>query len=174
MRTLTYWKTVARDQSNFLERLVGLLKEHGIRYCVIDGQAVNAYVDPLVSLDLDLVVSVDQIERVESLTQSTFTVKRFPHSLNLSAIDSDLRVQIQTDSRYFDFVDRASVHEVLGIELPVASVEDVMKGKVWAAQDSERRASKRQKDLADIARLMEAYPHLREQVPAEILNRLMK
>ena len=83
-------------------------------------------------------------------------------------------MQIQTDSRYFDFVDRASVHEVLGIELPVASVEDVMKGKVWAAQDSERRASKRQKDLADIARLIEAYPHLREQVPAEILNRLMK
>jgi len=162
------------DQSNFLEYLVGLLKEHGIRYCVIGGQAVNAYVDPLVSLDLDLVVSVDQIERVRSLAQSTFTIKTFPHSLNLSVTGSELRVQIQTDPRYFDFVDRASVREVLGIELPVASVEDVLKGKVWAAQDSERRASKRQKDLADIARLIEAYPHLRDQVPAEILNRLME
>jgi len=162
------------DQSNFLEHLVGLLKEHGIRYCVIGGQAVNAYVDPLVSLDLDLVVSVDQIERVRSLAQSTFTIKTFPHSLNLSVTGSELRVQIQTDPRYFDFVDRASVREVLGIELPVASVEDVLKGKVWAAQDSERRASKRQKDLADIARLIEAYPHLRDQVPAEILNRLME
>ncbi len=174
MQMLTYWKMVAKDQSNFLERLIGLLKEHGIRYCVIDGQAVNAYVDPLVSLDLDLVVSVDQIGQIESLVKDQFKVQRFQHSLNLSALDSDLRVQIQTDSRYFEFVDRASVRDVLGIELPVASVEDVMKGKVWAAQDSERRASKRQKDLADIARLIEAYPHLREQVPAEILNRLMR
>ena len=174
MQALTYWKVITMDQSNFLEYLVGLLKEHGIRYCVIGGQAVNAYVDPLVSLDLDLVVSVDQIERVRSLAQSTFTIKTFPHSLNLSVTGSELRVQIQTDPRYFDFVDRASVREVLGIELPVASVEDVLKGKVWAAQDSERRASKRQKDLADIARLIEAYPHLRDQVPAEILNRLME
>jgi hypothetical protein len=174
MQALTYWKVITMDQSNFLEHLVGLLKEHGIRYCVIGGQAVNAYVDPLVSLDLDLVVSVDQIERVRSLAQSTFTIKTFPHSLNLSVTGSELRVQIQTDPRYFDFVDRASVREVLGIELPVASVEDVLKGKVWAAQDSERRASKRQKDLADIARLIEAYPHLRDQVPAEILNRLME
>jgi hypothetical protein len=174
MQALTYWKVITMDQSNFLEYLVGLLKEHGIRYCVIGGQAVNAYVDPLVSLDLDLVVSVDQIERVRSLAQSTFTIKTFPHSLNLSVTGSELRVQIQTDPRYFDFVDRASVREVLGIELPVASVEDVLKGKVWAAQDSERRASKRQKDLADIARLIEAYPHLRDQLPAEILNRLME
>lgn len=174
MQALTYWKVITMDQSNFLEHLVGLLKEHEIRYCVIGGQAVNAYVDPLVSLDLDLVVSVDQIERVRSLAQSTFTIKTFPHSLNLSVTGSELRVQIQTDPRYFDFVDRASVREVLGIELPVASVEDVLKGKVWAAQDSERRASKRQKDLADIARLIEAYPHLRDQLPAEILNWLME
>lgn len=162
------------DQSNFLEQLVGLLKEHRIRYCVIGGQAVNAYVDPLVSLDLDLVVSVDQIEQIESLVKDQFKVQRFQHSLKLTALGSDLRVQIQTDPRYCDFVDRASLREVLGIELPVAAVEDVVRGKVWAVLDSERRASKRQKDLADIARLLESYPHLRGQVPDEILNRLMK
>ena len=61
MQALTYWKVITMDQSNFLEHLVGLIKEHEIRYCVIGGQAVNAYVDPLVSLDLDLVVIVDQI-----------------------------------------------------------------------------------------------------------------
>jgi hypothetical protein len=174
MQAITYWKAITMDQSNFLDRLVGLFKEHGIRYCVIGGQAVNAFVDPLVSLYLDLVVCVDQIKQIETLVKDQFKVQRFQHSLNLSASGSDLRVQIQTDPRYFDFVDRASMREVLGIELPVASVEDVMKGKVWAAQDSERRASKRQKDLADIARLIESYPHLRDQVPADILNRLMK
>ncbi|MBI5712053.1 MAG: hypothetical protein HZC38_01300 [Chloroflexi bacterium] len=173
MQALDCWKLVITDRSNFLERLIGLLSENDIRYCVIDTHAINAYVDPLVSLDLDLVVGVDQIQQLESLARSVFKVERFPHSLNLSLLDSDLRVQIQTDPRYFEFVDRASAHEVLGVIMPVASAEDILKGKVWAAQDSERRASKRQKDLADIARLIEAYPHLREQVPVEILNRLM-
>ena len=44
--------------------------------------------------------------------------------------------------------------------------------KVWAVQDPGPRPSKRQKDLADIARLLEAHPHLRDQVPADILSRL--
>ena len=57
--------------------------------------------------------------------------------------------------------------------LPVAKIEDVLHGKVWAVQDSTRRASKRQKDLADIARLLETDPILREEVPDEILRRLV-
>lgn len=44
---------------------------------------------------------------------------------------------------------------------------------VWAAMDPARRPSKRQKDLADIARLLEAYPALRDAVPPEILARLL-
>jgi hypothetical protein len=62
---------------------------------------------------------------------------------------------------------------VLGLVLPVASLEDLLQGKIWAAQDPTRRASKRQKDLADIARLIEAYPALRERVPADLLARLL-
>jgi hypothetical protein len=65
------------------------------------------------------------------------------------------------------------MHSVLGMELPVASVEDVLQGKVWAVMDSGRRGSKRQKDLADIARLLENYPQYRSQVPQEILNKLL-
>ena len=85
---------------------------------------------------------------------------------------SDLRVQIQTDPRYLDFPQRASVRKVLGIPLPVASLEDVLQGKIWAAMDPHRRASKRRKDLLDIERLLEKHPALRDRVPAEILNRL--
>jgi hypothetical protein len=43
---------------------------------------------------------------------------------------------------------------------------------VWAAQDPTRRPSKRQKDLADISRLLEAHPELRARVPADVLARL--
>jgi hypothetical protein len=173
MQVTTFRKIVTMDQANLLEQLTTLLAEYEIDYCVIGGQAVNTYVEPLVSLDLDLVVAVDQLPRVEALLRSRFQVKTFAHSLNVSLSGSDLRVQIQTDPRYGAFPTRAAQRNVLGLVLPVAGLEDVLQGKVWAAQDPTRRASKRQKDLADIARLIEDYPSLRDQVPPDILARLV-
>jgi hypothetical protein len=173
VRAQAFWKAVVEDRVDFLDRLIALFADHGIRYCLVGGQAVNAYAEPVVSLDLDLVIASGQLGHVESLLRTTFVVERFPHSLNVSLPGSDLRVQIQTDPRYFPFVDRATVREVLGLRLPVASLEDVLQGKLWAVLDDTRRPSKRQKDLADIARLLEAYPALRTQVPAEVLARLV-
>jgi hypothetical protein len=173
MQALTFWKTVTMDKTNLLEMLVNLLEEHKIDYCVIEGQAVNAYVDPLVSLDLDLAVARDQIDRLESLLTSQFQIKRYPHSINISKKGSDLRVQIQTDARYAQFVKRASRRQVLGLELSVAALDDILSGKIWAVQDPDRRSSKRQKDLANISRLIEAYPELRRKVPEEILTHLV-
>ena len=111
MRAIAFWKTITVDRTDFLDRLLTLLIGHGIRFCVVGGQAVNAYVEPVVSLDLDLAIA--------------------------------------------------------------AQIEDVLRGKVWAAMDSARRASKRQKDLADIARPLEAYPYLRAHVPEELLTKLL-
>src|ERR1051325_1685509 len=99
MQALTFWKTITMDQSNLLETLISLLKEQGIRYCVIGGQAVNAYVEPLVSLDLDLAVAVDQMEEAAALLESHFDVRPFPHSLNIGMPGSDLRVQVQKIGR---------------------------------------------------------------------------
>ena len=39
--------------------------------------------------------------------------------------------------------------------------------------DTSRRPSKRQKDSADISRLLDLYPELRERVPGELLDRLL-
>jgi len=172
MQALTYWKTVTVDTTDLLESVLELLASHQIAYCVIGGQAVNAFVDPVVSLDLDLVVVTSQLEATEQLLENRFQVRRFPYSLNVYQTGSDLRVQIQTDPRYTDFPQRATPQEVLGLTLPVAALEDVLQGKVWAASDETRRGSKRQKDLADISRLIEAYPHLRSQVPDALLRRL--
>lgn len=94
---------------------------------------MNAYVEPLVSLDLDLAVAADQLAGVESLLQEHFQVERFPHSLNVSAPGSKRRVQFQTDARYAAFPEPASAREVLGLTLRVARLEDVLQGKVWAA-----------------------------------------
>ncbi len=173
MKALQFWKTVTKDKADLLGKLVRLLEESAIRYCVIGGQAVNAYADPVVSLDLDVVVASDQLGSVETLLRQAFKVKRFTNSVNVSLEGSNLRVQIQTDPRYATFVARASPRDVLGLTLPVAAIEDLLQGKVWAASDASRRGSKRQKDLADIARLLEARPQLRDKVPPQILKRLI-
>src|ERR1700733_12777230 len=128
MKALSFWKAVTLDKSNLLEEVFALLHDNRVRFCVIGGQAVNAYVEPLVSLDLDLAVAVDQTDQVRKLMQEHFQTEVFPHSLNVRSAGSDLRVQFQTDPRYANFVDRASVREVLGLRLPVAAVEDVMQG----------------------------------------------
>lgn len=173
MQALAFWKAVTVDLSNLLERFFELLRAHNVRFCLIGGQAVNAYVEPVVSLDLDVVVAADQLPDVEALLATAFNVERLPHSLNVSVPASGVRVQVQLDPRYAAFVDRATPHDVLGLTLPVAAVDDVLRGKVWAVQDSTRRGSKRQKDLADIARLVEDYPELRSTVPSDVLARLL-
>ena len=172
MRAAQVWKAAVEDKVDFLDELIDLLRSHDIQFCVIGGQGVNAYADPLISLDLDLVVAAQQIEEVESLLRDRFRLQRFPHSLNISAPGSNLRVQIQTDPRYSGFTDCAGTRDVLGFDLPVARIEDVLQGKVWAATDPTRRASKRRKDLLDIERLIEAHPELHQLVPAEILEKL--
>jgi hypothetical protein len=96
-----------------------------------------------------------------------------PKRVNVSARDSELRVQFQLDPRYAAFVPRREMRQVLGHELPVARLEDVLAGKVWAASDATRRPSKRQKDLADIARILERFPQLESAVPPEIRARLV-
>jgi hypothetical protein len=170
MQELAFWKAVIVE-SNFLEAIIGLLTENRIRYCVIGGQGVNAYVDPLVSLDLDVVVAVDQLEPLMRLA-AQFKVDRFPHSLSVGGSGSKLRVQIQTDPRYSSFIDRARPARVLGLHLPVASIEDILQGKIWAAQDLTRHPSKWRKDLLDIERIVENYPALRDHVPPDLLDRL--
>jgi hypothetical protein len=174
LQALDFWKVIIMDKANQLGSFLAMLEESGIRFCVIGGQGVNAYVDPLVSLDLDLAVATAQTEQIESLLAAHYKVNRFPHSLNLELPNSDLRIQIQTDARYGEFADHASRREILGLEMPVARLEDILQGKIWAIQDPDRRASKRQKDLADIARILEAYPELRAHVPDDVLSRLMK
>jgi hypothetical protein len=160
------------DATGFLDRLIALLGNGGIRYCVVEAQAVNAYAEPVVSLDLDLVIAADQLAQAQTLLAEAFRVERHPHGLNVSQSGSDLRVQVQTDPRYAVFLEHAAPRELLGLRLPVAAIEDVLQGKLWAATDPSRRPSKRLKDLADIARLLEVAPHLRPLVPPDVLTKL--
>ena len=169
----TFFNRVTNGQRDIVQLLLSLLDETDSDYCVIGGLAVNAYAEPVVSLDLDLVVVSDRSDAFRSAAQATgMKVEQFEHSVNLSMAGSDLRIQLQTDHRYQDFVSRGERRRVLGYEMTVACLEDVLRGKIWAYSDRTRRKSKRQKDLADIMRLVEAHAELKENLPADIAAQL--
>jgi hypothetical protein len=169
-----FMRSVTNGEADIVRIMLDLLAEMGASYCVIGGLAVNAYAEPVVSLDLDMIVVADNVEALCDLAQGRgLKVERFPHSVNIGSARSDLRVQLQTDSRYQGFLGRASDKNVLGYAMRVARVEDVLQGKVWACLDATRRASKRQKDLADISRIVEANPSLRDSLPAAVRERLV-
>ena len=164
-----FMNAVVNSGSDIVQLLLEILDETGSKYCVIGGLAVNAYAEPVVSLDLDIIVTTPDIDQVIKAAQSKgLEVKEFQHSINLNSPNSDLRIQLQTDPRYQEFIVRSVECEVLGYRMMVASIEDVMQGKVWAHQDRARRKSKRQKDLADIMRLVEVHSFLIEQLPEDV------
>jgi hypothetical protein len=149
-------------------RLIAACEAFG-PYCLIGGLAVNCYVEPVYTLDADLVVIAANLDRVATALQAQgFEIEQHPHSLNALASGSQLRMQFTTDPRYQDFISRAHVHEVLGVPVRVASLQDVAQGKLWAYSDPRRRLSKRKKDELDLIRLAEAYPELKALYPSEL------
>lgn len=163
-----FLRILSNGKEDILEQLINMMSGADIDYCVIGGLGVNAYVEPVVSLDLDIVVVAEASGRFLKAASKVFKIERFPHSINLSVAGSDLRIQLQTDIRYQSFPQRACVKDVMGYKMKVAALEDLLAGKVWAYSDMQRRPSKRQKDLADIFRLAETYPDLKEQLPESI------
>lgn len=163
---------IANGKDDFLQSFVDILRKDKVRFCAIGGLAVNAYTEPVVSLDLDVVIVAENLKELVPKLKKYFKVESFASSINLSERDSALRIQIQTDMRYQSFIKRAKSKTVLGYRIPVASVEDVLQGKIWAAMDETLRPSKRQKDLADILRLVETKEYLKRIVPIKIRAQL--
>jgi hypothetical protein len=142
-------------------------------YCLIDGLAVNCYVEAVYTLDADLVVITASLpELTAHLEAQGFKIDAQKYSINLHAPVSELRIQFTTDERYQPFPARSVERTVLGIQVRVACLEDVTQGKLWAYGDPQRRLSKRKKDELDLIRLGEAYPNLKSLYPKELLDQL--
>lgn len=170
MTSKQFINSLAKGQEDVLQLFLDLLYKHKTEYCLIGGLAVNAYVTPVVSLDLDLVVVTNSLKELRESAKEKFEIEDFPHSINFKSPKSDLRIQIQTDPRYQKFIPRATLKNVLGYQMKVACLEDVLQGKLWAYSDDKRRRSKHQKDLADIYRLTEEYPDLNKLLPESLKN----
>jgi hypothetical protein len=156
-------------------RLVAVLERADVGWCVIGGVAVNHWAEqPMVTQDIDLVVSADAVERAVSLLeQAGFRAERFAWSVNFRG-RSAVSIQLTTEDFYRDYPSRAVAADVHGILMRVACLEDTFKGKIKALSETERRQSKRIKDLADIARLVETHPQLWQDLPGELKDQIRK
>ncbi len=168
-----FLNAVARGKEDIVQKFLTLLRKTRARYCVIGGLAVNAYVEPVVSLDLDIIIREEELGKVcQAANSAGFKVEQFSHSINIATGKSDLRIQVQTDPRYQKFLARARRKEILGYPMRVATLEDVFKGKIWAYSDETRRMSKRQKDLADILRIIESFPKFKAKLPPDLRKQI--
>lgn len=150
-------------------RFVNALEAADILWCTIGGIAVNHWAsEQMVTLDVDFVVAAESIERAEAvLIEAGFTSEHREWSINFKG-RSKVSIQLTTEEGYRDFAERGVAADVHGILMRVASLEDTLTGKIRAWSDPKRRQSKRLKDLADIARLVEAHPSIWELLTAEL------
>lgn len=156
-------------------RLVDCLERADIAWCAIGGVAVNHWAEqPMVTQDVDLVVASEAVERTVALLEAEgFQSERFERSVNFKG-RSAVSIQLSTVEFYRDYPSRAVPANVHGILLRVASLEDTLRGKVKAWSEPARRQSKRIKDLADIARLVEAYPRLWDDLNEDLKQQVQR
>ena len=128
----------------------------------------------MVTQDVDLVVATDAIDRVvRLLDEAGFRSERLEWSINFRE-RSSVSIQLSTEDFYRGYPSRAVPADVHGILMRVASLDDTLKGKIKAWSESQRRQSKRIKDLADIARLVETHPELWEDLPERLKVQIQK
>ena len=165
------WQT--SGGTNDVMKLVDCLERADIAWCAIGGVAVNHWAEhPMVTQDVDFVVATEDVERVVSLLEDAgFHSERFEWSVNFKG-RSAVSVQLSTEDFYKYFPSRSVAADVHGILLRVASLEDTLKGKIKAWSEPQRRQSKRIKDLADIARLVESHPHLKDMLTDELKKQI--
>lgn len=166
------YESVTNGGATDFAQVAAILERHG-PWCLIGGLAVNCYVEPVYTIDADIVAVARHLPAIrEELAQAGFQLEQFAHSLNAKKAPGKLNVQFTQDNRYQGFVGRSNLREVLGHPVPVADLKDIVQGKVWAWSDETRRPTKRKKDELDLMRIAEAYPELRHLIPNDIVSQL--
>ncbi|MGZ5435961.1 MAG: hypothetical protein ACXW3F_07765 [Pyrinomonadaceae bacterium] len=172
MTATEVFESVTNGGASDFATVVEVLNKHG-RWCLVDGLAVNCYVEPVFTVDADIVVASLALPEIRNeLASAGFEVTEHEHSVNAQMKGSELRIQFTTDPRYQDFLAETETKSVLGSDVPVASLPNIVRGKVWAWSDPKRRLSKRKKDELDLIRIAEKYPELQTIMPSKITDQL--
>ena len=159
--------------TNDVMRLVDCLERADIAWCAIGDVAVKHWAEhSMVILDVDFVTAAESVERVISLLEEAgFDSEKFECIVYFKG-RSAVSFQLNTEDFYKDFSSRSVAADVHGILLRVASLEDTLKDKLKVLSEPQRRRSKKLKDIADIARLVETHPHLRDELTEELRNQI--
>src|SRR6202521_3532800 len=87
------YELTTRGGATHFHRLIDVCESFG-PYCLIGGLAVNCYVEPVYTLDADIVVIASNLPKLTAhLEEQGFKTEEHPHSVNASAPESDLRIQ---------------------------------------------------------------------------------
>src|ERR1700716_970677 len=109
------FESVTGSGSSDFALLVSILNERG-RWCLIGGLAVNCYVEPVYTLDADIVVTASEVDAIkQDLATAGFSLQEF------SQAGRELRIQLTTDARYQTFLTETRLMKVLGEQVAVAS-----------------------------------------------------
>jgi len=167
------WQTAGG--TNDVMCMVDCLERADLSWCAIRGVAVNHWADePVVTQDVDFVVAAESVELATRLLEEAgFRSERFQWSINFRG-HSKVSMQLSSEDFYKDFPNRSVPADIHGMLMRVASLEDTLRGKIKAWRDTERRQSKKLKDLGDIARLVEGHPHLWELLDPDLKEIIQK
>ncbi|MGA2130820.1 MAG: hypothetical protein ABSH50_00770 [Bryobacteraceae bacterium] len=154
MTAVEAYELISQGGATDFASVIQVCDQHGPN-CLIGGLAVNCYVEPVYTMDADIVVAPES--------------HRPP---NAAILESQLRTQFTRDERYQPFLSRCVEAEILGVRAKIACLRDVVQGKLWVYGDPKRRLSKRKKDELDLIRLAEVYPELTSLYPPELRNQM--
>jgi alkylation response protein AidB-like acyl-CoA dehydrogenase len=156
------------DETEEFQILVEILNEHG-PWCVFGDLAVICWTMPQHSLDASVVVAASVLPDVrDNLIAAGFAVEEYPTYLYARLPRGQLQIQVMAQFRHQGFCERAKKFEVLGQVVPVASLTDVIREKIWSWRDEKRLAFKREQDETDLVMLLIWYPEMRFMMPEEI------
>src|SRR5437870_6839568 len=114
MTATELFESVSHGGSSDFSLLVNILNQHG-QWCLVGGLAVNCYVEPVFTMDADIVVAASELSGVQAeLIARGFDVTQHEHSVNAQMKGSQLRIQFTVDKRYQEFLSITSKMDVLG------------------------------------------------------------
>lgn len=163
-----------------LRELTSVLNGARVPYAIIGGVAVQLYSEePRTTLDLDIALaSYDDIPRARLVAAGFKHEKAFAHSDNWRAPGREPRknrtaIQFTVDVLTPGTVERAEIFRLRGLRLKVATLPDLLRLKLAAAEEPARRPTKRMSDIADAERLLFEHPEIGKTVP-DAFDRLEK
>lgn len=159
------------DKKSDLMALARLLADQHVAYALIGGMAIQLHQEePRTTADIDLAVAGRAAIPAEALLAAGFTRTG---SQNWRG-PGGTAVQFSDDARLGGAIERAEAREIGGLAVRVARPADLLRAKLLAVADPQRRRSKRVQDWSDALALVERYPGLDrdlDEAERELLRR---